>query len=256
MADLDDFFAKKDKKKSKGKGGGRFSTVEQVARKLEETPGNTLSAPRTRAKKESKDGESGQQCHEEDEWREFEEEKKDYSGLRIQNMQLSEADEAGAASDSDNDAAEAARRAWQTAPAAPKDSDEEEDPEAPEPDPSPPPPSSANAPSAYVPPHLRSGAAPSSSPAPSGSSVNRGSRSRTAPDINNEAFFPTLSAASATEPTGAWGKKSRSRDDERGFEDVRNSKSHSNRHETSTGGSQRPVSMENKFSALRGAEQN
>lgn len=33
MADLDDFFAKKDKKKSKSK---KFSTTEEVAKKLEE----------------------------------------------------------------------------------------------------------------------------------------------------------------------------------------------------------------------------
>ena len=34
MADLDDFFAKKDKKKSKGK---KFMTTEEIAKKLEET---------------------------------------------------------------------------------------------------------------------------------------------------------------------------------------------------------------------------
>lgn len=34
MADLDDFFAKKDKKKSKGK---KFSTADEIAKKLEET---------------------------------------------------------------------------------------------------------------------------------------------------------------------------------------------------------------------------
>lgn len=34
MADLDDFFAKKDRKKSKGK---KFTTTEEIAKKLEET---------------------------------------------------------------------------------------------------------------------------------------------------------------------------------------------------------------------------
>ncbi|KAG8277481.1 hypothetical protein J6590_041648 [Homalodisca vitripennis] len=34
MADLDDFFAKKDKKKSKGK---KFATADEIAKKLEET---------------------------------------------------------------------------------------------------------------------------------------------------------------------------------------------------------------------------
>jgi hypothetical protein len=32
-------------------------------------------------------------------------------------------------------------------------------------------------------------------------------KSKTAPDINNESYFPTLSAAAAAEPVGAWGKK-------------------------------------------------
>ncbi|XP_065342815.1 protein CDV3 homolog [Cloeon dipterum] len=262
MADLDDFFAKKDKKKSKGKVGPRFTTVEQVARRLEEPPGPAAAAPRPRPKKESKDGESGQQSHEEDEWREFEEEKKDYSGLRIQNMQLSEADEGGAASDNDTDAAETGQRgAWQSAPAAPKDSDDDDDDVAvPEPTPAPPPPSAAptgaSAGGSYVPPHLRNASAssPSSSSSSSGNiGMGRNSRSRAAPDITNEAYFPTLSSTTAAEPVGAWGKKSRSRDDERGFEDVRNSKSHSSRFEGTTGGGQRPVAMENKFAALRGA---
>lgn len=34
MADLDDFFAKKDRKKSKGK---KYATTEEVAKKLEDT---------------------------------------------------------------------------------------------------------------------------------------------------------------------------------------------------------------------------
>lgn len=34
MADLDDFFAKKDRKKAKGK---KFTTTEEIAKKLEET---------------------------------------------------------------------------------------------------------------------------------------------------------------------------------------------------------------------------
>lgn len=34
MADLDDFFAKKDRKKSKGK---KFTTADEIAKKLEET---------------------------------------------------------------------------------------------------------------------------------------------------------------------------------------------------------------------------
>ena len=43
MTDLDDFFAKKDKKKSKTK---KFSTSEELAKKLEDTSKKTESKPR------------------------------------------------------------------------------------------------------------------------------------------------------------------------------------------------------------------
>lgn len=46
MADLDDFFAKKDKKKAKGK---KFLTADQIAKKLEETG---KKAEKTRKEKE------------------------------------------------------------------------------------------------------------------------------------------------------------------------------------------------------------
>lgn len=46
MADLDDFFAKKDRKKSKGR---KFATTEEVAKKLEDTSARKSEKP---AKKE------------------------------------------------------------------------------------------------------------------------------------------------------------------------------------------------------------
>lgn len=42
MADLDDFFAKKDRKKSKGK---KFATTDEIAKKLEET-GKKIEKPK------------------------------------------------------------------------------------------------------------------------------------------------------------------------------------------------------------------
>lgn len=47
MADLDDFFAKKDKKKSKGK---KFTTTDEVAKKLEETGKRVIEKPKLREK--------------------------------------------------------------------------------------------------------------------------------------------------------------------------------------------------------------
>ena len=46
MADLDDFFAKKDRKKSKGK---KFATTEDVAKKLEDTS-KKIEKPKTKDK--------------------------------------------------------------------------------------------------------------------------------------------------------------------------------------------------------------
>jgi hypothetical protein len=110
---------------------------------------------------------------EEDEWREFEEQKKDYSGLRIQNMQLNDAaDNDGGGGDDDGEDEDGNRRSapgpWKMGSStAREDSDEEEAPPAPEISSAPPPSLNANAPSAYVPPHLRNssgGPSPSSGP--------------------------------------------------------------------------------------------
>lgn len=46
MADLDDFFAKKDRKKAKGK---KFTTTEEIAKKLEET-GKRVEKPKPKEK--------------------------------------------------------------------------------------------------------------------------------------------------------------------------------------------------------------
>lgn len=54
MADLDDFFAKKDRKKAKGK---KFTTTEEVAKKLEDTSSKPKEKP---VKKErNQEGEEG-----------------------------------------------------------------------------------------------------------------------------------------------------------------------------------------------------
>lgn len=57
MADLDDFFAKKDKKKPKGK---KFTTTEEIAKKLEET-GKRLAKSKTKDKPLNPDVEEAQQ---------------------------------------------------------------------------------------------------------------------------------------------------------------------------------------------------
>lgn len=56
MADLDDFFAKKDKKKSKGK---KFATADEIAKKLEETgkKSDKLKKEKTLQNSSGQDGE-------------------------------------------------------------------------------------------------------------------------------------------------------------------------------------------------------
>jgi hypothetical protein len=57
MADLDDFFAKKDKKKSKGK---KFTTVDQVAKKLEDTGKKPLDVKPNKKEIKEKSGQDGE----------------------------------------------------------------------------------------------------------------------------------------------------------------------------------------------------
>lgn len=56
MADLDDFFAKKDRKKAKGK---KFATTDDVAKKLEET-GKRIEKPKPKEKPVNPEGEESQ----------------------------------------------------------------------------------------------------------------------------------------------------------------------------------------------------
>lgn len=57
MADLDDFFAKKDRKKAKGK---KFTTTEEIAKKLEET-GKRVEKAKPKEKPTNPEGEEIQQ---------------------------------------------------------------------------------------------------------------------------------------------------------------------------------------------------
>uniref|UniRef100_A0A8D0BTL8 CDV3 homolog n=1 Tax=Salvator merianae TaxID=96440 RepID=A0A8D0BTL8_SALMN len=98
---LDDFFAKRDKKKRKEKGsrGGAVTTTASSA-----APSNAPAAGGAGGSRQSEGG-SGAASNtstvtaktankEEDDWKEFEQEEIiDYSGLRVQSMQISEKDD-------------------------------------------------------------------------------------------------------------------------------------------------------------------
>ncbi|KAL1140729.1 hypothetical protein AAG570_000659 [Ranatra chinensis] len=93
MADLDDFFAKKDRKKAKSK---KFTTADEIAKKLEDTGRRSEKLKKDKSLSSQSTGqetnERGNAIQDEDEWRDFEEEKKDYTGLKIQNLNLGDDD--------------------------------------------------------------------------------------------------------------------------------------------------------------------
>ncbi|XP_031840057.1 protein CDV3 homolog [Nomia melanderi] len=200
MADLDDFFAKKDRKKAKGK---KFTTTEEIAKKLEET-GKRLGKSKTKDKPVNPEVEETQQTEDEDEWREFEEEKKDYTGLKIGNLTLNESvdaesdDEKGTGDNSsDGESGEGGGKQlgpWKKPELPPQPVEVVE--------PTPPPPPAVTSGSSYKPPHLRNIQPVAASPRPRGKNI--------APDIHSEEYFPTLNS-----------KQQQKRDDG-AFEEVRN----------------------------------
>lgn len=217
MADLDSFFAKKDKKKVKGK---KFTTSDEIARRLEESEKKDqqqilVHKPKPEPVRKLEDTtedappvvEEEPPQKEEEEWNDFKEENdRDLTDLKITKLQIEdEEDGGGGSADDDGEKGEHGDKrdgVWKT-----------------EKPPPPPTPVATIEPeekrgaivvnSSYVPPHMRN-----ASPMPK--STPR--RNRTAPDINNEMAFPSLSDAQASNPMGAWGRKKFNNE---GFESVR-----------------------------------
>ncbi|XP_076647017.1 protein CDV3 homolog [Halictus rubicundus] len=214
MADLDDFFAKKDRKKAKGK---KFTTTEEIAKKMEET-GKRLGKSKMKDKPMNPEVEEIQQTEDEDEWREFEEEKKDYTGLKIGNLTLNESldaetDDEKATEDNSSDGESGEGGGKHLGPWKKTDLPPQPQPEVVEPAVAPPPqPAVTSKGSSYKPPHLRNVQPVAASPRPRGKNI--------APDIHSEEYFPTLNSKQpSNEPNGPWGRRKR---DEGVFEEVRN----------------------------------
>ncbi|XP_012938314.1 protein CDV3 homolog isoform X2 [Aplysia californica] len=201
MADssLDDFFAKKDKSKKKTK-----TKVASAGGDVDD--GSTKAVAKKEKKKKDKDKQNSgggsqnvlRNAKEDEEWKDFEEEKEvDYSGLRIQNMQIAKEEQDKEAADAeeegeDEDGENKERRSgasgpWNksnetgnvstpapAAPAAPEPVKEE----APTP----------KVPGKYVPPGARLAASSASSSSPSFPSR----RKKEAPNLHSEEDFPTL----------------------------------------------------------------
>ncbi|XP_034562177.1 protein CDV3 homolog isoform X2 [Notolabrus celidotus] len=80
---LDDFFAKRDKKKKKEKGKGKESSGGAPASAL------IKKTKREKEKSSNKDNQDAQ-IEKDEEWKEFEQREVDYSGLRLQALQISD----------------------------------------------------------------------------------------------------------------------------------------------------------------------
>ncbi|XP_043505766.1 protein CDV3 homolog [Polistes fuscatus] len=245
MADLDDFFAKKDRKKAKGK---KFTTTEEVAKKLEET-GKRTEKMKSKEKPTNPEGEETQQIEDEDEWKEFEiEEKKDLRGLKIGNLSVKETvdvesdDERGTGDNSsDGETGENTAKSgpWKK-PEVPQQQQQEVVEVVTTPaTAAPATPTSMH--SSYVPPHLRN-------PTAMTSSAPRSRAKNAAPDIHSEEYFPTLSSKpQSNESTGPWGRRKR---EEGTFEEVRN-RGGSRSYSMQESQAQTPkLSLGNKYGAL------
>ncbi|CAH2056341.1 unnamed protein product, partial [Iphiclides podalirius] len=171
MADLDDFFAKKDRKKSKSV--KKFATTDELAKKLEDTKKSDTRPKKERPAQEGDEpGRAG-----EEEWKEYEEPVKDYTGLKIQVLQGSMAPESRDSSAED------------TAPDSGKIKGPWNKPVEVEQPPPPPPveekPREVKTSNIYVP------------PAPRTREVEpmRRNQAKHAPDIHNDDYFPVLGAS-------------------------------------------------------------
>lgn len=226
---LDDFFSKK--KAKKGKGKSKFTTSDAITKQVGTGAQKEKEKTKEQASKKSSTVSQTPSNKEEDEWLDFKEPTQtDYSGLRIQSLQISEKDEkeASDANDQDEDGEEGDSSSrkdktgpWQvqqsqTAPKAP---------EAEKPQPTgvyrPP-----GASSVYRPPGMRQ-------PLGGGGRLNR------APEINSEIAFPSLQQASAAPPKG---RESGGRN----FEPVR----HGSRGMENPSARTPRLDLENKYDAL------
>lgn len=270
MADLDDFFAKKDKKK-KGKKAFSKANTEVLAKNLEENDRKEQQAEEKatdviqRGSRPIED-QAGTKENEAEEWAEYEEKKTDYTNLKIDTLKLDEEPDPNDDGDDVNEDGEKVKKSKEGGPwsklvasdSLDKDEDDEKTPEpAPkEETPQPVLPAGAVTKSSYVPPHLRnsSGArsvrGPESMDGPQTGPTSGGPRGprrpKHAPDISNEVYFPSLSAAMGTDDPAY---KAGQANSNRGFEEVKSGASQSSYN--SKANEAPKLSTNNKFAALR-----
>lgn len=233
MEDLDDFFAKKDKKK-------KLKTKDKKEEKKIKIKKLVDSSAILEVDDKGETIIEEHPVHDEGQWADFQEEKEtDYSGLKIQNLEIAENENGGAGADSQNEDdgenGSGQKGPWINKQAAAKPEPERQEVETPVEVPV----AAALPSSGYIPPHLRSAATTKVVPGARAGGGGRGRRG--APDLKNEENFPSLAAGMSGEVSVQkleWAKK--------GFESVKSGASRS-----AGQNSEAPkITMGNRFDAL------
>jgi len=251
MGDIDSFFAKKDKKK---KGTKKFSkaNTDVIAKNLIETDRKEL---KEQEKQEKELGSqyseekplSAQNSHEDEEWDDYRENKKDYSGLKIESLTIEDhaPEEEEDETEINEDGEVVVKAKNESGPwnkMAGTGNSESQQILIQEPEPTIQTPNVVGG--SYVPPARR--AAGGSAPPTVEQRRPLGKRNKTAPDITSEVYFPSLSSAVEDGgPKGAWGKPRA--EDGGNFEEVRDRGSQGYTRHTEAP----RLALGNKFAALR-----
>ncbi|GAA6215204.1 protein CDV3 homolog isoform X1 [Lates japonicus] len=216
---LDDFFAKRDKKKKKEKGKGKESAAGPTSTAVKKTKKEKEKS----AKNENQDAQIEK---EDEEWKEFEQKEVDYSGLRLQALQISdekeeeeyEKEEVGEDGEIILVSGDKVSGPWNKSGAAPPPAAPVEDVEVPEAKPA----------GVYRPPGARL-------------STNKRGPSQGPPEIFSDAQFPSLLATAKHVETR------KDREMEKTFEVVK----HRNRGREETGGaSMQHLQLDNQYAIL------
>lgn len=258
MADLDDFFAKKDKKKKTKKGFSKANT-EVLAKNLEENERKEQQAEEKANDVIGRIIEPDETAKNDiDEWKEYEDRKLDYTTLKIDTLKVDEDPNPDDEGDDVNEDGEKVKRSKEGGPwsklvasdSADKSNDvEEKSVPAPVVEKEDPPEPAPATKSSYVPPHLRNASSASanaaaSSGGPAGARAF-GRKQKHAPDISSEVYFPSLSAAMGTDDPN----RGQGQENTRGFEEVKSGGSQSSYNSRA---SEAPkLALDNKFAALR-----
>lgn len=261
MANIDDFFAKKDKKKKGSKGAKGFSkaNTDVIAKNLIKTDEKEVKeADKEMVAQLSEEKPVTANTGEDEEWGDYFENKKDFTGLKIENLVIEEkvAEEEEEETEINEDGEVVTKPKDKSGPwskiTSSQQQQEKEEQEAQQKQQDTPPEPESALPNvvggAYVPPNRRGAGAAEAAPRAQ-QARPQPRRNRNAPDITSEVFFPSLSAAGDDSgPKGAWGNRAAAKRDEGAFQEVME---RSNQGYVSRQSDAPRLVTTNKFDALR-----